>query len=169
MERYNDIRGIRLTPLISPQSVLSPAPPPITMSTSCPLGIAFAVRPSAVAFSSTQPFSSCTKPFARSTWPHAGSVKRAGIFCSSCWHESPAPKSRPNQRPYARRSGAFRSWPDGSRSVRWRQSPRCPTRPTVLSAVRRAGTSGCTCTQPAHGSGALVRPPSAPHRPVGCG
>ena len=42
------------------------------MSTSCPLGIAFAVRPSAVAFSSTQPFSSCTKPFARSTWPHAG-------------------------------------------------------------------------------------------------
>ena len=27
MERYNDIRGIRLTPLISPQSVLSPAPP----------------------------------------------------------------------------------------------------------------------------------------------
>ena len=27
MERYNDIRRIRLTPLISPQSVLSPAPP----------------------------------------------------------------------------------------------------------------------------------------------
>ena len=38
------------------------------MSTSCPFGIAFAVRPSAVAFSSTQPFSSCTKPFARSTY-----------------------------------------------------------------------------------------------------
>ena len=50
------------------------------------------VRPSAVAFSSTQPFSSCTKPFARSTWPHAGSVKRAGIFCSSCWHERPSSK-----------------------------------------------------------------------------
>ena len=65
---------------------------PITMSTFCPLGIAFAVRPSAVAFSSTQPFSSCTKPFARSTWPHAGSVKRAGIFCSSCWHERPSSK-----------------------------------------------------------------------------
>ena len=27
MERYNDIRGFRLTPLISPQSVLSPALP----------------------------------------------------------------------------------------------------------------------------------------------
>ena len=68
------------------------SPSPITMSTSCPLGIAFAVRPSAVAFSFTQPFSSCTKPFARSTWPHAGSVKRAGIFCSSCWHERPSSK-----------------------------------------------------------------------------
>ena len=68
------------------------SPSPITMSTSCPLGIAFAVRPSAVACSSTQPFSSCTKPFARSTWPHAGSVKRAGIFCSSCWHERPSSK-----------------------------------------------------------------------------
>ena len=45
-----------------------------------------------LAFSSTQPFSSCTKPFARSTWPHAGSVKRAGIFCSSCWHERPSSK-----------------------------------------------------------------------------
>ena len=46
MERYNDIRGIRLTPLISIRSFSSPSP--ITMSTSCPLGIAFAVRPSAV-------------------------------------------------------------------------------------------------------------------------
>ena len=72
MERYNDIRGIRLYPfnLTSIRSFSSPSP--ITMSTSCPLGIAFAVGPSAVAFSSTQPFSSCTKPFARSTWPHAG-------------------------------------------------------------------------------------------------
>lgn len=33
MERYNDIRGIRLTPLISPQSVLSPAHPPHTKKT----------------------------------------------------------------------------------------------------------------------------------------
>ena len=72
MERYNDIRGDPPYPfnLTSIRSFSSPSP--ITMSTSCPLGIAFAVRPSAVAFSSTQPFSSCTKPFARSTWPHAG-------------------------------------------------------------------------------------------------
>ena len=49
MERYNDIRGIRLTPfnLTSIRSFSSPSP--ITMSTSCPLGIAFAVRPSAAA------------------------------------------------------------------------------------------------------------------------
>ena len=33
MERYNDIRGIRLIPLISPQSVLSPAHPPHTKKT----------------------------------------------------------------------------------------------------------------------------------------
>ena len=91
MERYNDIRGLPYPfNLASIRSFSSPSP--ITMSTSCPLGIAFAVRPSAVAFSSTQPFSSCTKPFARSTWPHAGSVKRAGIFCSSCWHERPSSK-----------------------------------------------------------------------------
>ena len=71
MERYNDIRGLPYPfNLTSIRSFSSPSP--ITMSTSCPLGIAFAVRPSAVAFSSTQPFSSCTKPFARSTWPHAG-------------------------------------------------------------------------------------------------
>ena len=64
MERYNDIRGLSYPfNLASIRSFSSPSP--ITMSTSCPLGIAFAVRPSAVAFSSTQPFSSCTKPFAR--------------------------------------------------------------------------------------------------------
>ena len=48
MERYNDIRGLPYPfNLASIRSFSSPSP--ITMSTSCPLGIAFAVRPSAVA------------------------------------------------------------------------------------------------------------------------
>lgn len=49
MERYNDIRGDPPYPfnLTSIRSFSSPSP--ITMSTSCPLGIAFAVRPSAAA------------------------------------------------------------------------------------------------------------------------
>ena len=49
MKRYNDIRGDPPYPfnLTSIRSFSSPSP--ITMSTSCPLGIAFAVRPSAVA------------------------------------------------------------------------------------------------------------------------
>ena len=46
MERYNDIRGLPYPfNLASIRSFSSPSP--ITMSTSCPLGIAFAVRPSA--------------------------------------------------------------------------------------------------------------------------
>ena len=64
------------------------------MSTFCPLGIAFAVRPSAVAFSSTQPFSSCTKPFARSTWPHAGSVNGAEIYKTKNGFSYPLLKDR---------------------------------------------------------------------------
>ena len=69
------------------------------MSTSCPLGIRLQSgrrRWRSAPPSRSRPVRSL---FARSTWPHAGSVRGPGYSVRAAGTRGPAPKSRPNQRP----------------------------------------------------------------------